>query len=93
MADDFKYDVFLSHGAKDKPIVRDVAERLRKDGLRVWLDEWILKPGDHVQAKIEEGLEQSRVLAAQLAAAYNRPALSFNSQGANNQCKLSMPRN
>ena len=68
MPDDFKYDVFLSHSAKDKPIVRDVAERLRKDGLRVWLDEWMLKPGDHVQAKIEEGLEQSRVLVLCMSA-------------------------
>jgi hypothetical protein len=39
MPDDFKYDVFLSHSVKDKPIVRDVAEWLRKDGLRVWLVE------------------------------------------------------
>ena len=72
MADDFKYDVFLSHSAKDKPIVRDVAERLRKDGLRVWPGvfdaEWVLKPGDHVQAKAEEGLEQSRVLVLCMSA-------------------------
>ncbi len=40
MPDEFPYDVFLSHSAKDKPVVRDVAERLRKDGLRVWFDEW-----------------------------------------------------
>ncbi|MDQ3011702.1 MAG: toll/interleukin-1 receptor domain-containing protein [Acidobacteriota bacterium] len=70
--DDFKYDVFLSHSVKDKPIVRDVAERLRKDGLRVWPGvfdaEWVLKPGDHVQAKVEEGLEQSRVLVLCMSA-------------------------
>ena len=29
MADNFQYDVFLSHSAKDKAIVREVAERLR----------------------------------------------------------------
>ncbi len=68
MADEFNYDVFLSHSVKDKPIVRELAERLRKDGLRVWLDEWVLKPGDHVQAKIEEGLEQSRVLVLCMSA-------------------------
>lgn len=68
MADQFNYDVFLSHSVKDKPIVRELAERLRKDGLRVWLDEWVLKPGDHVQAKIEEGLEQSRVLVLCMSA-------------------------
>jgi hypothetical protein len=39
MADDFTYDVFLSHSAKDKAVVRAVAERLRADGLRVWFDE------------------------------------------------------
>jgi WD40 repeat protein len=31
MADDFKYDVFLSHSSKDKYIARDVAERLKDD--------------------------------------------------------------
>ena len=27
---DFRYDVFLSHSAKDKAVVRPLAERLRK---------------------------------------------------------------
>ena len=30
------HDVFLSHSAKDKAEVRPLAERLRKDGLKVW---------------------------------------------------------
>ncbi len=38
MAEVFQYDVFLSHSAKDKAVVRDVAERLRSDGLKVWFD-------------------------------------------------------
>jgi hypothetical protein len=29
MADDFQYDVFLSHSAKDKAVVRGVAESAR----------------------------------------------------------------
>src|SRR5215210_8662485 len=62
VADEFKHDVFLSHSAKDKAVVRDVAERLRKDGVKVWFDEWVLKSGDSIPAKIEEGLEHSRVL-------------------------------
>jgi len=40
MADDFKYDVFLSHRSKDKEVVRDVAERLKADGVCVWFDKW-----------------------------------------------------
>ena len=54
MPGEFPYDVFLSHSAKDKPVVRDVAERLRKDGLRVWFDEWEIRPGDSIPAKIED---------------------------------------
>ena len=29
---DFKFDVFLSYSSKDKKIVRDVAERLKRMG-------------------------------------------------------------
>ena len=63
MGQKFEFDVFLSHSTKDKAVVRPLAERLRKDGLKVWFDEWALKPGDSIPAKIEEGLEHSRVLA------------------------------
>jgi len=46
MDDKFNYDIFLSHSAKDKSVVRSLADRLRGDGLKVWFDEWVLKPGD-----------------------------------------------
>jgi hypothetical protein len=65
---DFANDVFLSHSSKDQPVVRAVAERLRADGLRVWFDEWEIKPGDSIPAKIEEGLEGSRVLVLCMSA-------------------------
>src|SRR3972149_1724869 len=42
----FTHDVFLSHSSKEKAVVRPLAERLRKDGLKVWFDEWVLKAGD-----------------------------------------------
>ncbi len=62
MADDFLYDVFLSHNHKDKPRVRRLAERLRDAGLNVWFDDWNVKPGEIISLKVEEGLEESRVL-------------------------------
>ena len=62
MTDLFQYDVFLSYSSKDKAEVRTVAERLRADGLRVWFDEWEIKPGDSIPAKIEAGLEQTHIL-------------------------------
>jgi WD40 repeat protein/GTPase SAR1 family protein len=62
MSDNFSYDVFLSHNAKDKPRVRRLAERLQQAGLRVWFDEWNVRSGDIISLKVDEGLEQSRVL-------------------------------
>lgn len=64
----FTYDVFLSHSSKDKAIVRNIAERLKKDGVKVWFDEWEIKPGDSIPAKVEEGLENSRVLVLCMSA-------------------------
>ena len=80
MNGEFQFDVFLSHSVKNKAGVRPLAERLRKDGLKVWFDEWECPSpagageggrgpgegfgaeGDSIPAKIEEGLERSRVL-------------------------------
>jgi hypothetical protein len=64
----FQFDVFLSHSAKDKVLVRELAARLQQDGMRVWLDEGQVKPGDNIPAKIEDGLEHSRVLVLCMSA-------------------------
>src|SRR5215813_10309820 len=68
MSGQFPFDVFLSHSAKDKAVVRRLAERLRRDGLSVWFDEWVLQPSDNIPAKIEDGLERSRVLVLCMSA-------------------------
>jgi len=68
MSAEFPYDVFLSRSSRDKAVVRAVAERLRQDGLKVWLDEWEIRPGDSIPAKIEEGLEHSRILVLCMSA-------------------------
>jgi hypothetical protein len=61
MADSFTYDVFLSHNSRDKPQVRKLAGRLKKAGLRVWFDDWVIKAGDDIYLAIERGLEAARV--------------------------------
>lgn len=65
----FAWDVFLSHSSEDKAIVRELAKRLREDGLSVWFDEWEIKPGDHIPTKIDEGLEGSEFLVLCLSVA------------------------
>lgn len=66
----FTYDVFLSYSSKDKQIVLDLAERLKKDGLRVWLDRWVIQPGDSIPLELQYGLEQSRTLVMCMSPAY-----------------------
>lgn len=57
----FPFDAFGSHNSKDKPRVRQLAERLKQAGLRVWLDEWNVRSGDIIALKVDYELEQSRV--------------------------------
>ena len=54
------FDVFLSHNSKDKPAVRELAEALRARGLKVWLDDWELVPGQQWQEILEEVIETTR---------------------------------
>jgi hypothetical protein len=70
MSTQFDYDVFISHSSKDKPVVLELANRLKQDGLRVWLDEWEIQPGDMIGLKIQQGLERSRTLFMVMSHAY-----------------------
>ncbi len=67
--DDFSFDVFLSHNSGDKDRIRPLARKLEAAGLRVWFDEWIIKPGDDIYLAVERGLEASRVLVLCLSPA------------------------
>ena len=58
---EFEHDVFISHASEDKPaFVTPLAIALRKYGLRVWLDDFVLKVGDSLRDSIETGLARSR---------------------------------
>jgi hypothetical protein len=46
----FRIKVFRSQGSRGKKVVRPPAERLRKDRMKVWLDEWMRKPGGSMPA-------------------------------------------
>ena len=66
---DFSFDVFLSHNSGDKDRVRLLARELAAAGLRVWFDEWIIRPGDDIYLSVERGLDASRVLVLCLSPA------------------------
>lgn len=61
--------------------MRELAERLKSDGLRVWFDDWEIKPGDMIGLKINRGLEESRTLVLVMSAnASESEWVTFESQ-------------
>ena len=64
---EYAYDVFVSYSSRDLNRVIKAASWLRDHGLRVWLDRWMIQPGEPISVKIEEALTFSRVLLAFLS--------------------------
>jgi|GEM_PF-3758624 len=58
--DNMRYDLFISHASEDKGFVEPLATALRARGLIVWYDRFVLKPGDSLSGKIDEGLRNSK---------------------------------
>lgn len=57
------YDVFFSRSTPDKPSVVELARRLAQQGIKVWLDEWCLIPGNRWQPGLERGLAEAETCA------------------------------
>lgn len=55
--------VFLSHCSSDKIFAREIALRLQKYNIKVWIDEAEIKIGDSLIEKIQEGIYESEYLA------------------------------
>ncbi|MCP4664012.1 MAG: toll/interleukin-1 receptor domain-containing protein, partial [bacterium] len=63
------FDAFLSHNSADKPLVKQIGRWLADEaGLRVWLDEWNLIPGEPWQEGIEQALDASKCCVVFLGA-------------------------
>ena len=57
---DRKLRVFLCHASQDKPIVRELYQRLLAEGwIDPWLDEEKLLPGQDWDAEIEKAVEDA----------------------------------
>ena len=58
------YDVFLSHSHKDAECVESFAEKLEDEQkIKVWLDKWILIPGEPFRQELAKGLETAKTCA------------------------------
>jgi hypothetical protein len=54
------WDVFICHASEDKDFAKPLAETLRKEGVRVWFDEFEIKLGESIVSRIEHGLVSSK---------------------------------
>jgi len=54
--------VFIAHSSQDHQFVLKLAKKLQEDRIDVWIDDWEIKVGDSIVAKINEGLERSGFL-------------------------------
>ena len=60
MTPDRKLRVFLCHASQDKPIVRELYQRLLAEGwIDPWLDEEKLLPGQNWDLEIEKAVESA----------------------------------
>ena len=58
-----EYHVFLCHNGKDKPIVRELAEKLLEQGILPWFDENEVLPSDRFVPAIERGIDAVGTIA------------------------------
>ncbi len=67
-------DVFISHSSRDGEFSHQLATDLKAAGLRVWLDQWELRPGDSIAAAVEQAIGQSRYLLLVMSPDYFQSA-------------------
>ena len=62
--------VFLAHANDDKQIVRHLHDRLVRSGVRVWLDEERLLPGQNWEGEIRRAVQESDAVIVCLSKRY-----------------------
>lgn len=59
--------IFLCHSSTDKPVVRDLYGRLVSDGMKPWLDEKDILPGQDWELEIRKAVQNSDIVIACLS--------------------------
>jgi hypothetical protein len=63
MSDESDFQVFLCHNSKDKPTVRAVKSALSTVGIKCWIDEGELRPGELWRPAITEEISRTKSAA------------------------------
>ena len=69
---EFEHDLFLCHNKADKDWVRKLATSIENETfddrqLKVFFDEWDIKPGDNIVLELDKALSKSRFVAVVLS--------------------------
>jgi formylglycine-generating enzyme required for sulfatase activity len=64
-----KPTVFISYSHADSHFVNQLADQLKASGVNVWIDKWMIKVGDSITHKINEGIGASDWLIVVLSCA------------------------
>jgi hypothetical protein len=56
------WDVFISHASEDDPYIDTLKRTFVAAGIRVWVDDGVLRWGNRLRPKIDNGLKRSRFL-------------------------------
>ncbi|MEM6446885.1 MAG: tetratricopeptide repeat protein [Cyanobacteria bacterium P01_D01_bin.123] len=63
----YSYDVFLRYHRAQRAWARQLAERLDREGVRVWFDEWMLQSGADRRVALRRALDESAHIALVLS--------------------------
>ena len=58
-----EFDVFLSYNSEDLSTVKELSKKLKKRGLKVWLDKDEVVPGDRWQDELEKIIQTTKTAA------------------------------
>jgi hypothetical protein len=60
---DLSYDLFLSYNSADHVLVKEIAQRIRQQDLKPFLDSWYFVPGIRWRPKLEQILSSCKAVA------------------------------
>jgi hypothetical protein len=66
------WDVFISHASEDKAYVEEVHRTFVATGIQVWVDKGVLRWGDRLRSRIDDGLKRSQFVIVVLSNAFLR---------------------